>query len=40
MIDTKLRNIPFSPPDITDAEIEEVTQATFVFMIMAILPIF
>jgi len=24
MIDTKVRNIPFSPPDITDAEIEEV----------------
>lgn len=27
MIDTKLRNIPFSPPDITDAEIEEVIKA-------------
>ncbi|MGO4694196.1 DegT/DnrJ/EryC1/StrS family aminotransferase [Paenibacillus sp. 2TAB26] len=24
MIDTKVKNIPFSPPDITDAEIEEV----------------
>ncbi|WHY77385.1 DegT/DnrJ/EryC1/StrS family aminotransferase [Neobacillus sp. WH10] len=27
MINTKLRNIPFSPPDITDAEIEEVIKA-------------
>lgn len=27
MIDTKLRNIPFSPPDITEAEIEEVIKA-------------
>ncbi|AGK55927.1 DegT/DnrJ/EryC1/StrS family aminotransferase [Bacillus sp. 1NLA3E] len=27
MIDTQLRNIPFSPPDITDAEIEEVIKA-------------
>ena len=27
MIDTKFRNIPFSPPDITDAEIEEVIKA-------------
>jgi dTDP-4-amino-4,6-dideoxygalactose transaminase len=27
MIDTELRNIPFSPPDITDAEIEEVIKA-------------
>ena len=27
MIDNKLRNISFSPPDITDAEIEEVTKA-------------
>lgn len=27
MIDTKVRNIPFSPPDITDAEIEEVITA-------------
>ncbi|CAH0346458.1 DegT/DnrJ/EryC1/StrS family aminotransferase [Bacillus sp. CECT 9360] len=27
MIETKLRNIPFSPPDITDAEIEEVIKA-------------
>ncbi|MFJ7729664.1 DegT/DnrJ/EryC1/StrS family aminotransferase [Neobacillus sp. NPDC097160] len=27
MIDTKIRNIPFSPPDITDAEIEEVIKA-------------
>lgn len=27
MIDTKVRNIPFSPPDITDAEIEEVIKA-------------
>ncbi|MFL2060983.1 DegT/DnrJ/EryC1/StrS family aminotransferase [Marinilactibacillus psychrotolerans] len=27
MIDTGLRNIPFSPPDITDAEIEEVIKA-------------
>ncbi|MFJ7974808.1 DegT/DnrJ/EryC1/StrS family aminotransferase [Peribacillus sp. NPDC096379] len=27
MIDTELRNIPFSPPDITDAEIEEVVKA-------------
>ena len=24
MIDNKVRNIPFSPPDITEAEIEEV----------------
>jgi hypothetical protein len=40
MIDTKLRNIAFFPPDITDTEIEEVIQATFVFMIMIILPIF
>lgn len=27
MNDTELRNIPFSPPDITDAEIEEVIKA-------------
>ena len=27
MNDTKVRNIPFSPPDITDAEIEEVKKA-------------
>ncbi len=27
MIGTKVRNIPFSPPDITDAEIEEVIKA-------------
>lgn len=27
MIDIELRNIPFSPPDITDAEIEEVIKA-------------
>ncbi|KAA9013828.1 DegT/DnrJ/EryC1/StrS family aminotransferase [Niallia endozanthoxylica] len=27
MIDSKVRNIPFSPPDITDAEIEEVIKA-------------
>ncbi|WP_282033710.1 DegT/DnrJ/EryC1/StrS family aminotransferase [Metabacillus indicus] len=27
MIDTKLRNIPFSPPDIKEAEIEEVIKA-------------
>lgn len=27
MIDTELRNIPFSPPDVTDAEIEEVVKA-------------
>jgi dTDP-4-amino-4,6-dideoxygalactose transaminase len=27
MIKTELRNIPFSPPDITDAEIEEVIKA-------------
>ncbi len=27
MTDTKVRNIPFSPPDITDAEIEEVIKA-------------
>ncbi|MCM3163758.1 DegT/DnrJ/EryC1/StrS aminotransferase family protein [Metabacillus litoralis] len=27
MIDTELRNIPFSPPDITDVEIEEVIKA-------------
>lgn len=27
MNDTKVRNIPFSPPDITDAEIEEVIKA-------------
>lgn len=27
MSDTELRNIPFSPPDITDAEIEEVVKA-------------
>lgn len=27
MIDTELRNIPFSPPDITDAEINEVIKA-------------
>lgn len=27
MIDTELRNIPFSPPDIIDAEIEEVIKA-------------
>jgi dTDP-4-amino-4,6-dideoxygalactose transaminase len=27
MIDTELRNIPFSPPDITDEEIEEVIKA-------------
>jgi dTDP-4-amino-4,6-dideoxygalactose transaminase len=27
MIETKVRNIPFSPPDISDAEIEEVTNA-------------
>ncbi|MET3655497.1 DegT/DnrJ/EryC1/StrS family aminotransferase [Sporosarcina psychrophila] len=27
MVDNKLRNISFSPPDITDAEIEEVTKA-------------
>lgn len=27
MIATKERNIPFSPPDITDAEIEEVVRA-------------
>ncbi|WP_047983560.1 DegT/DnrJ/EryC1/StrS family aminotransferase [Ornithinibacillus californiensis] len=27
MIDTELRNIPFSPPDITGAEIEEVIKA-------------
>lgn len=27
MIETELRNIPFSPPDITDAEIEEVVKA-------------
>ena len=27
MIDNELRNIPFSPPDITDAEIEEVIKA-------------
>ncbi|QFK72931.1 DegT/DnrJ/EryC1/StrS family aminotransferase [Pradoshia sp. D12] len=27
MINTKFRNIPFSPPDITDAEIEEVIKA-------------
>lgn len=27
MIDTKLRNIPFSPPDITDLEIEQVIKA-------------
>jgi dTDP-4-amino-4,6-dideoxygalactose transaminase len=27
MIDTKLRNIPFSPPDITESEIEEVIQS-------------
>ena len=27
MIDTELRNIPFSPPDITDAEIEAVIKA-------------
>ena len=27
MIDNKVRNIPFSPPDITDAEIEEVIKA-------------
>lgn len=27
MIDTELRNIPFSPPDVTDAEIEEVIKA-------------
>ncbi|WP_338449643.1 DegT/DnrJ/EryC1/StrS family aminotransferase [Niallia oryzisoli] len=27
MIDLKVRNIPFSPPDITDAEIEEVIKA-------------
>lgn len=26
MIDTKVRNIPFSPPDITEAEIEEVVK--------------
>ena len=27
MIDSRVRNIPFSPPDITDAEIEEVIKA-------------
>lgn len=27
MIETELRNIPFSPPDITDAEIDEVIKA-------------
>ncbi|WP_100010087.1 DegT/DnrJ/EryC1/StrS family aminotransferase [Lentibacillus sediminis] len=27
MIDTELRNIPFSPPDITEAEIEEVIKS-------------
>ncbi|TEB13921.1 UDP-4-amino-4-deoxy-L-arabinose--oxoglutarate aminotransferase [Pelotomaculum sp. FP] len=27
MVNTKIRNIPFSPPDITDAEIEEVAKA-------------
>lgn len=27
MIDTEVRNIPFSPPDITDAEIDEVVKA-------------
>ncbi|MFK4333066.1 dTDP-4-amino-4,6-dideoxygalactose transaminase [Bacillus sp. RC240] len=27
MIDTKVRNIPFSPPDITEVEIEEVIKA-------------
>lgn len=27
MIETKIRNIPFSPPDITDMEIEEVIKA-------------
>ncbi|USK38708.1 DegT/DnrJ/EryC1/StrS family aminotransferase [Cytobacillus firmus] len=27
MIDTELRNIPFSPPDVTDAEIDEVIKA-------------
>ncbi|SER71048.1 DegT/DnrJ/EryC1/StrS aminotransferase family protein [Psychrobacillus sp. OK032] len=27
MIDSKLRNVPFSPPDITEAEIEEVIKA-------------
>ncbi|KIY20678.1 DegT/DnrJ/EryC1/StrS family aminotransferase [Mesobacillus subterraneus] len=27
MIDTELKNIPFSPPDVTDAEIEEVIKA-------------
>lgn len=27
MIDSKIRNIPFSPPDITDLEIEEVIKA-------------
>lgn len=27
MIDNELRNIPFSPPDVTDAEIEEVIKA-------------
>jgi dTDP-4-amino-4,6-dideoxygalactose transaminase len=27
MIDSKIRNIPFSPPDITDLEIEEVVKA-------------
>ena len=27
MIETKVRDIPFSPPDITDAEIEEVIKA-------------
>ncbi|MGM0877164.1 MAG: DegT/DnrJ/EryC1/StrS family aminotransferase [Bacillota bacterium] len=27
MLDTKVRNIPFSPPDITEAEIEEVIKA-------------
>jgi dTDP-4-amino-4,6-dideoxygalactose transaminase len=27
MIDTELRNIPFSPPDVTDAEIDEVINA-------------
>lgn len=27
MIDKELRNIPFSPPDVTDAEIEEVIKA-------------
>ncbi|WP_283153408.1 DegT/DnrJ/EryC1/StrS family aminotransferase [Guptibacillus hwajinpoensis] len=27
MLDTKVRNIPFSPPDITDSEVEEVIKA-------------